>query len=93
MHHFMISDGQINSFYGSISITKVVADIDSTNVEFTQLNHDPQNGNGTFFSHSTLTRKITNFTMENTPAYYAGNQFKTMTFWDRNVRVSKKWSH
>ena len=91
MYHLMVSDGQINSFYGSISITKVVADIDSTNVEFTQLIHD--SGNGTTFSHSTLTRKIANFTMKNAQTYYGDNQFKTMTFWDRNVRVSKKWSH
>ena len=84
----MVLDGQINSFYGSISITKVVEDADSTNVEFTQLIHDSNNGNGTTFSHSTLTRKITNFTMKNTQTYYGDNlqnKFKTVTFWDRNL--------
>ena len=90
----MVLDGQINSFYGSISITKVVEDADSTNVEFTQLIHD--SNNGTTFRHSTLTRKITNFTMKNTQTYYGAilqNKFKTVTFWDRNLRESKKWSH
>ena len=90
----MIPDGQINSFYGSIFIIKLVEDIDSTNVEFTQLIHDPQNDNGTFFSHSTLTKKITNFTIENTmPQTYQIRPFKTVTFLDRNVRLSKKSSH
>ena len=95
----MVPDGQINSFYGSIFIIKLVEYIDSTNAEFTQLIHDPQNDNGTFFSHSTLTKKITNFTMENTMTqdYYGIHHqiksFKTVTFFDRNVRLSKKWSH
>ena len=91
----MVSDGQINSFYGSLSIIKLVEDIDSTNVEFTQLIHDPQNGNGTFFSHSTLTKKITNFTTENTMVQdyhgldYQFTPFKIVTFLDRNIRVLK----
>ena len=80
------TDGEINSFYGSISIIKLVEDIDSTNVEFTQLIHDPQNGNGTAFSHSTLIRKITNFTMKNAMAHYGDNQFKTVTFLDRKLK-------
>ena len=90
----MVPDGQINNLYGSIFIVKFVEDMDSTNVEFTQLIHDPQNDNGTFFSHSTLTQKITNFTMENTmPQDYYGRHyqiksFKTVTFLDRNVRSS-----
>ena len=92
----MVSDGQINSFYGSISIIKLVEDIDSTNVEFTQIIHDPKNDNDTFFIHSTLTKKISNFTMENTNpkdyhgTYYQTISFKTVTFLDRNKRVSKK---
>ena len=71
-------------------------DIDSTNVDFTQLIHDPQDVNGTVFSHSTLNKKITNFTMENDmPQYYYGAydqviSFKTVTFLDRNVRVSRE---
>ena len=90
----MVPDGQINSLYGSIFIVKIVEDMDSTNVEFTQLIHDPQNDNGTFFSHSTLTKKITNFTIENTMAQtYQIRSFKTVTFLDRNVRLSKKSSH
>ena len=97
----MISDGQLNSLYGSISVIKVLEDIGSTNVEFTHLIHDPKNVNGTTFSHYALTRKIANFTMKNTqtPTYYGSNlqnefnvTFKTVTFWDRNVRVFKKWS-
>ena len=82
---FMVLDGQINSFYGSISIAKVVEDADSTKVEFTQLIHD--SNNGTNFSHSTLTRKITNFTMKNSMAHYGDNQFKTVTFLDRKIRL------
>ena len=88
----MVPDGQINSLYGSIFIVKIVEDMDSTNVEFTQLIHDPQNDNGTFFSHSTLTKKITNFTIENTMPHQI-RPFKTVTFLDRNVRLSKKSSH
>ena len=85
----MVSDGQINSFYGSISIIKFVEEIDSTNVEFTQLIPDPKNGNGATFNHSTLTRKITNFTTKNEmdESIYGGNlqnKFKTVTFLDRN---------
>ena len=80
------TDGEINSFYGSISIIKLVEVIDSTNVEFTQLIHDPQNGNGTTFSHSTLIKKITNFTMKNSMAQYGDNQNKTVTFLDRKLK-------
>ena len=93
----MVPDGQINTFYGSIFIIKLVEDIDSTNVEFTQLIHDHQNDNGTFFSHSTLTKKITNFIMENTMPQdgrcHQIRSFKIVTFLDRNVRLSKKSSH
>ena len=95
----MVPDGQINSFYGSIFIIKLVEYIDSTNAEFTQLIHDPQNDNGTFFSHSTLTKEITNFTIENIMSqdyygrHYQIRSFKTVAFLDRNVRLSKKSSH
>ena len=90
----MVPEGQINNLYGSLFIVKLVEDMDSTNVEFTQLIHDPQNDNGTFFSHSTLTKKITNFTIENTMLQtYQIRSFKTVTFLDRNVRLSKKSSH
>ena len=53
-------------------------DADSTKVESTQLIHD--SNNGTNFSHSTLTTKITNFMMKNSMAQYGGNQNKTDIF-------------